>query len=150
MNGDAASDRVILNPAGTPGTSSDVTVLKNSKGDTVGYLANNGNVQYIRAQVGAFATSGRNVLASRGINNFDFSVFKRLSFSERTKLQLRADFFNGFNHPQFIPGRVNNVNLTNRANVTNFLTPGNPLFGQFDQVWSSNPRNIQLGATVTF
>jgi hypothetical protein len=45
---------------------------------------------------------------------------------------------------------VNNVNFTNRANVTNFLTPGNPLFGQFDQVWSSNPRNIQLGATVTF
>jgi hypothetical protein len=150
LNADAASDRVILNPAGTPGTSSDVTALKNSKGDTVAYLANNGNAQYIRALPGAFATSGRNVLASRGINNFDFSLFKVVSFGERMKLQLRADFFNGFNHPQFTPGRVNNVNATNRANVTNFLTPGNALFGQFDQVWSSNPRNIQVGAKLTF
>ena len=150
QNGDAAADRVILNPSGTPGTSSDVTALKNSKGDTVGYLANNGNAQFIRAQLGAFATSGRNVLASRGINNWDLSVFKSVSFSERTKLQLRADFFNGFNHPQYTPGKVNNINNTNRANVTNFLTPGNALFGQFDQVWSSNPRNVQLGANITF
>lgn len=150
QNGDAAADRVILNPAGVPGTSSDVTVLKNSKGDTVGYLANNGNAQFIRAQVGAFANSGRNILASRGINNWDFNIFKRVSLSERTKLQLRADFFNGFNHPQYTPGKVNNVNNTNRANVTNFLTPGNALFGQFDQVWSSNPRNIQIGATLNF
>jgi hypothetical protein len=151
LNADAASDRVILNPAGTPGTSSDVTALKNSKGDTVAYLANNGNAQYIRALQGAFATSGRNILASRGINNFDFSLFKTVTFGERgTKLQFRADFFNGFNHPQFTPGRVNNVNSTNRANVTNFLTPGNALFGQFDQVWSSNPRNIQVGAKLTF
>jgi hypothetical protein len=45
---------------------------------------------------------------------------------------------------------VNNVNATNRAGVTNYLTPGNPLFGQFDQVYSSNPRVIQLGAKFTF
>jgi hypothetical protein len=141
---------VILNPSGTPGTSSDVTVLRNSRGDTVGYLANNGNAQYIRALPGALATSGRNTMASRGINNWDFSIFKRVSFRERTSLQFRADFFNGFNHPQYTPGRVNNINSTNRANVTNFLTPGNALFGQFDQVWSSNPRNVQLGATLTF
>jgi hypothetical protein len=150
QNGDSAGDRVILNPSGTPGLSSDVTALKNSAGATVGYLAMNPNAQYIRAQVGAFATSGRNILPSRGINNWDLTVTKNLAFKERTKLELRADFFNAFNHPQYTPGQVNNINSTNRANVTNFLTPGNSLFGQFDQVWSSNPRVIQVGARLTF
>jgi len=150
MNGDAASDRTILNPGGTPGTSSDVKALTNSRGDTVAYLALNPNAQFIRAQVGSFPTTGRNILASRGINNFDFAIFKKVTFNERMSLQLRADFYNGFNHPQYTPGRVNNVNSTNRANVTNFLTPGNSLFGQFDQVWSSNPRNVQLGAILVF
>src|SRR5205823_3006705 len=68
QNGDAAADRVILNAGGTPGTSSDVTVLKNSAGATVGYLAINPNAQFIRAQAGAYANSGRNIMASRGIN----------------------------------------------------------------------------------
>jgi hypothetical protein len=150
LNGDAASDRVIINPNGVPGTSSDVTALKNSKGDTVAYLANNGNAQFIRAQKGALATSGRNILAGRGINNWDFNVQKTVAFRERYKLLVRADFFNGFNHPQYTPGQINNVVQTNRAGVTNYLTPGNPLFGAFDQVYSSNPRVIQMGAKFTF
>lgn len=150
LNGDAAGDRVIINTNGTPGTSSDVTALKNSGGGTVAYLANNPNAQFIRAQKGAFANSGRNILAGRGINNWDFNVAKILAIKERYRLQVRADFFNGFNHPQYTPGTVNNINSTNRANVTNYLTPGNALFGQFDQVYSSNPRVIQVGAKVTF
>src|SRR5260370_11282366 len=150
LNGDAAGERVIINTNGTPGTSSDVTALKNSSGGTVAYLANNPNAQFIRAQKGAFANSGRNILAGRGINDWDFNVAKILAIKERYRLQLRADFFNGFNHPQYTPGTVNNINSTNRANVTNYLTPGYALFGQFDQVYSSNPRVIQVGAKVTF
>jgi hypothetical protein len=150
LNGDSAGDRVIINTNGVPGTSSDVTALKNSNGDTVAYLANNPNAQFIRAQKGAYATSGRNILAGRGINNWDFNIAKIVSIHERYRLQVRADFFNGFNHPQYTPGTVNNVIATNRANVTNYLTPGNPLFGQFDQVYSSNPRVIQLGAKLSF
>jgi hypothetical protein len=150
MNGDSAGDRVIINPNGVRGTSSDVTALKNSAGQTVAYLANNGNAQFIRAQSGALATSGRNILASRGINNFDFSLFKTVAATERLKFSVRADFFNGLNHPQFTPGRIDNILNTNRANVTNYLTPGNALFGQFDQVYSSNPRVIQVGARMTF
>jgi len=150
MNGDAAADRVILNPNGTPGTSSDVTTLKNSAGATVGYLAVNPNAQFIRAQVGAFANSGRNILATRGINNWDISVSKSLAFNERMKIQLRADMFNGFNHPQYTPGKINTVGFVNRSGVTNYLIPGNPVFGQFDQVYSSNPRTIQVAARLTF
>ena len=150
LNGDAAADRVIINANGTPGLSSDVTALKNTRGDTVAYLANNPNAQFIRAQRGAFATGGRNLIPGRAINNWDFNVSKIVSFRERYRFQVRADFFNGFNHPQYTPGTVNNINSTNRANVTNYLTPGNALFGKFDQVYSSNPRVIQLGAKLTF
>jgi hypothetical protein len=150
QNGDAATDRAIINPAGVKGTGSDVTALKNSAGAVVAFVANNPNAQYILAQAGALPTAGRNTLASRGINNWDVTLSKSLTFHERKKLQFRADFFNMFNHPQYTPGRINNVNATGRATVTNFLTPGNALFGQFDQVWSSNPRNIQVGAKFTF
>ncbi|MEO8369474.1 MAG: carboxypeptidase regulatory-like domain-containing protein [Candidatus Solibacter sp.] len=150
QNGDAAADRVILNLAGKAGTSSDVTVLRNTAGATVGYLARDPNAQYIRAQAGTFATSGRNILATRGINNFDFNISKIVAFNERVRLQVRADWLNGLNHPQYTPGKINNVNLTGRANVTNYLTPGNPVFGAFDQVYSSNPRTVQVAARLTF
>jgi hypothetical protein len=162
INGDAAGDRVIINTAGVPGTSSDVTPLciggpcsrftiaSDRDKVTVAYLANNGNAQFIRAQRGALTNSGRNIIPSRGINNWDFNVAKMVTVRERYTLNVRGDFFNGFNHPQYTPGAVNNTNFTNRANVTNYLTPGNPLFGQFDKVYASNARVIQLGAKFTF
>jgi hypothetical protein len=150
LNGDSAGDRVILNPSGVHGTSSDVTALKNSAGATVAYLANNPSAEFIRAQSGALATTGRNIMPTRAINNWDVNLVKIFSFHERYKFQLRADFLNAFNHPQYTPGRINNIKFISRANVTNYLTPGNALFGQYDQVYSSNPRFIQVSAVVNF
>jgi hypothetical protein len=153
LNGDAAGDRVIINTSGKPGTSSDVTALTSTRNgvvQTVAYLAKDPNAQYIRAQLGALANSGRNLLAMRGINNWDLNFAKNLHFKERFKLQLRADFFNAFNHPQYTPGRINNVNQISRAGVTNYLTPGNAVFDALDQTFGSNPRNIQVGAKFTF
>ncbi len=43
----------------------------------------------------------RNVFRGPGINNTDFVVTKRLSFNERTKLDLRFEFYNLFNRVQF-------------------------------------------------
>jgi hypothetical protein len=150
QNGDSAGDRVIINNAGVPGTSSDVTALKNTAGATVAYLANNPNAYFILAQVGALTTSGRNILRTRPIDNFDLNLIKNIKMTERYQFQIRADFFNAFNHPQYTPGTLSSVNATNRANVTNYLTPGNALFGQFDQVYSSNPRSIHLGLKLIF
>ena len=47
LNGDSATDRVIVNPAGVAGTGSGVTALTNSSGQTVAYLATNPKAQYI-------------------------------------------------------------------------------------------------------
>jgi hypothetical protein len=150
QNGDSAGDRVIINPNGTPGVGTDVTALKNSAGATVAYLAVNPNAQYIRAQVGAFATGGRNTILTPRINNIDFNITKNITFTERWKLQLRADMFNAVNHPQYTLGRVNNVRARNTSGSANWFIPGNPLFEQWDQSFSSNPRVLQVAAKLTF
>ena len=64
LNTDAAGDRVIYNPGGVAGTGSGVTELLNSDDYVVGYLAKNPQAQYIVAGYGAYATTGRNTLAT--------------------------------------------------------------------------------------
>jgi hypothetical protein len=43
----------------------------------------------------------RNILAGPGYNNFDFSLHKNTRITERVDTQLRAEFFNILNHPNF-------------------------------------------------
>jgi hypothetical protein len=150
LNTDAIGDRVIVNPNGTPGTGSDVKQLKNSAGQVVAYVAVNPNAQFIRAQQGALATSGRNILPTSPINNFDLNVMKTFTAGERYHVELRADFYNSLNHPQYTPGRLNSVIFSSHAGETNYLTPGNTLFGKWDQVFASNSRTIQLAAKFNF
>jgi len=150
MNTDTAGDRVIVNPNGIFGTGSDVTQLKNAAGQVVAYLAVNPTAQFIRASSGALATSGRNVLPTSPINNFDINVVKAFTAGERYHVELRADFYNTLNHPQYTPGRLNNVLFSSHIKETNYLTPGNPLFAKWDQVFVSNARVIQLAAKFIF
>jgi hypothetical protein len=155
LNGDTASDRSIINPAGIDGTGSGITALKNSSGATVAYLANNPNARYIRAGVGTFATGGRNTLRGRPIDDIDLSLYKNFNLTERFKIQFGAQFFNLFNHPQFIPGfasRIDSVSSSynNTAATRNYLTPGNAIFNRPDAVFPSNPRTIQVGAKFIF
>jgi len=163
LNGDAAADRSVINIAGTAGTSSDVTPVCNAgllagracsiaaaPNAVVGYVANDPNAYYVRAQVGAYATGGRNTLSTPIINNFDLSLAKIISVGENKKFEIRGDFYNSFNHPQYTAGRINRVNSTARTATPTFLQPGHPDFGKFDRVWSSNPRQVQLTAKFTF
>ncbi len=48
----------------------------------------------------------RNYIRGPGINNWDLSVTKLTSLKENTSLEFRAEFFNAFNHVQFL--RVDN------------------------------------------
>jgi hypothetical protein len=150
QNGDSAADRAIINPNGVAGTSSATTALKNTAGATVAYLATNPNAQFILANVGAYANSGRNILATPRINNIDLTIAKNLVITERFHLQLRLDMFNAINHPQYTLGRVDNVRARNTSGSANMFVPGNPLFGQWDQAFSSNPRVAQIGAKFIF
>ena len=56
---------------------------------------------------GNFGDLGRDAIYGPGFWNIDFSVTKNTNLTERLTLQLRAEFFNIFNHPQFaLPGGV--------------------------------------------
>ncbi|MDQ3907363.1 MAG: carboxypeptidase regulatory-like domain-containing protein, partial [Acidobacteriota bacterium] len=152
LNGDSAGDRAIFNPAGQEGVASLVTALTNTKGDVVGYLANNPNARYIQTGAGAVSNIGRNTFRMPPINNFDISLFKNFRVGETKRFQLRADFFNAFNHPQYIAGSVNTVDPISTTGVTQFnqIAPLTPSFLRPDQVFSSNPRLIQLAARFDF
>jgi len=149
QNGDSAGDRAIFNPNGQEGIGSAVTALRRTDGQVVGYLAVNPNARYIQAGNGAVANIARNTFRMPGINNFDVSIFKNFHFGEGSKrIQLRADFFNAFNHPQYTAGSVNTVDPIATTGVTQFnaITPVTGDFLKASQVFSSNPRVIQVAA----
>ena len=163
LNGDNAGDRAILNPNGSEGVGSGVTPLcrtaacsfdedGNVIGTVVGYLANNPNARYIQTGEGAESTIGRNTFRLPAINNVDFSIFKNFRVGESRYFQIRADFFNVFNHPQYVPGSVNSVDPTPTTGLTtlNQVTPLTLDFLNPSAVLSSNPRVIQLGARFNF
>ena len=65
-------------------------------------------------------------------------------------MDANLDMYNAFYHPQYIPGRPDRVDTSSHSGETNYLTPGNAVFGQWDQVYSSNPRQLQLTAKFKF
>jgi len=79
-----------------------------------------------------FGTLGRNAIRGPGINNWDLSLIKRTSITERLKIEFRAEFFNAFNHTQF-------------------LNPDYKSSGTFAQVTQArDPRLGQLSLRLTF
>lgn len=70
----------------------------------------------------------------QGLNLWDVSVIKNFSLKERVNLQLRGEFLNAFNHPQF-----ENPNTD----------PTSSSFGKITQQ-NNLPRNVQLGIKLSF
>jgi hypothetical protein len=81
-----------------------------------------------------YGGAGRNILRGPGLFNADLSFFKDFSFTERVRLQIRAEAFNTTNTPGF-----NNPNAT-------FTTSA---FGSVTST-ANNNRQIQFGAKILF
>lgn len=82
-----------------------------------------------------FGNTGRELPDVRAPSsvNFDFSAFKNISLTERAKLQIRGEFFNFFNHPNFgAPG----------------TTLGTSSFGVISS--AANARDIQFGLKIIY
>jgi hypothetical protein len=104
---------------------------------------------------GQWGNSGRNILQGPGTKNVDFSVFKNFQVAESKALQIRAEFFNLFNTPQF-----NNPSATapGPAATSTTLVPniaGSPAFGTISSAGSPTTfqrisREIQVAAKFTF
>ena len=159
LNGDAWPDRVIVNPAGVAHTGSAVTAINRSGAtvalnspSTVAYVANNPNARYIQAGYGVIPNAGRNTEPTRPINNIDITAMKGFNLSDRFRIEFAGQIYNLLNHPQYVPGFVNDIQPTTHsadASVTSFvrLTQSNLAAGLWNQpqnVFSSTPRNMQL------
>ena len=75
---------------------------------------------------------------------------KRFNVREGMRLQIAGQFFNVLNHAQYVGGFINDVAPNAFTGARNDLVPSDPLFGRFDQFYSSNSRTIQLNAKFTF
>ena len=112
-----------------------------------------GNSVMMAPPLGQFGNMGRNMFQDSGFKNFDFSIAKNFRFGEAMRLQLRAEFFNILNHPNFANpyGGQNGFGL-NDPSVQPFgcgcatpdIAAANPAVG------SGGPRSIQLGAKFVF
>ncbi len=80
------------------------------------------------AGIGRTGNLGRNTERTRGINNFDMNLTKRINITESVKLALRAEFFNVFNHPQYGTGSVSPFSPAGTGPTATVFTSG---AGQF-------------------
>jgi hypothetical protein len=155
LNGDSASDRpALFNAAGVPNTFSDVSPLMNSAGAVVAYVADNPNSQYINAGAGVYGAVSRNTLSTPNINNWDFALLKRLNITERQQLQFIFQATNIFNHAQYVPGLISDVQSFGQAgsSVRNALLPPSlsDQFAQWNQVFTNHPRSLVLVMKYSF
>jgi hypothetical protein len=109
-----------------------------------------------------FGDERRDSLRGPTFKQWDFAIFKETAISEHANLQLRAEFFNLLNHPNFAnpflpafiadPG-INGFALSGNREVgagsypitaTGDVGIGNPFLG------GGGPRGVQLAATVRF
>ena len=164
-NGDADTDRAILNPAGIEGVGSvvnrvcrDVVTGATSINpaclpqDTVGYAAANPNAKYIQAGAGAVANLGRNTFDSPAFNVWNLALLKDDALTERVHLRLRLEAYNVFNHPNFTIG-----NLSVFPSTTNALTQGYASLtgvpaGTFlnSKMFNGGGRQLQLSIKVSY
>jgi hypothetical protein len=155
--------------------------------DVVGPIVQNNHNPYQFMQLGSFAipctvtvangaasdcvigtrhygTEGRDQFRGPNFRQFDFAVYKNTAITERVALQLRADFFNLPNHPNFanpfLPAFIadpafNGFGLNAAGNrevgqgfypitATGDVGIGNPFLG------GGGPRGIQLAAKFSF
>ena len=82
---------------------------------------------------GTFGNAGRNILTGPGYQTVNLAVVKQLRFGARTRLQVRAEAYNLFNH----------VNYNQPDNYVGF-----PTFGQI--LSAQAPRHVQFGVRALF
>jgi hypothetical protein len=109
-----------------------------------------------------FGSLGRDSLRGLAYKNWDFAFYKTTNFRENFSMQLRAEFFNIVNHPNFasplLPAFIADAAPNGFAqngsrevssgfytiNATGDVGIGNPFLG------GGGPRGIQLAAKFTF
>jgi hypothetical protein len=85
-------------------------------------------------ELGTFGDSGRNVIIGPGLANVDLALRRMFRLSDQYHVEFRADFYNAFNHANFIAPPT----------TQNFYD--SPEFGAL--FVARSPRTIQIGVTL--
>jgi hypothetical protein len=109
------------------------------------------NMAAFSAPNGTPGNAGRNEFNSPNYTNFDLSVAKTSHLTETLTMQLRADAFNIFNHPNFTNPLLPNWEIDAfgsgaflQPTATPDVATGNPFLG------GGGPRGVQLAAHFNF
>ena len=99
-----------------------------------------------------YGTAGKNAFRLPGASNWDVQLSKYITVTERLKLQLRIEYFNVLNHPNFAPESVSSGAVNGTDNISNFDKLSSGSFGTFtaSQGGVSDPRIAQLAAKIIF
>ncbi|MBI3644889.1 MAG: TonB-dependent receptor [Acidobacteriales bacterium] len=167
LNGDSAGDRPVFNAGGQRNVGTDAHPLCNSaignqslctntntgaRPFIVAYGANNPDAQYAVARAGALSNVGRNTVRLPYINNWDMTFLKRISITERFRVEGAFQLLNLFNHPQYIAGSLNQITSIGRTQPSerNYLIPSAGNFLDAKNSWPSNARVTQLYVKFIF
>ena len=94
---------------------------------------------------GSFGNFRRNSIYGPGIDNFNMSLFKNFNFTENTRIQIRFEAFNVFNHTQW-----GNINVPLSAPTSGIPFSGANA-GSSGQITSArDPRQLQFGGKFYF
>jgi hypothetical protein len=94
---------------------------------------------------GSFGNFSRNTIYGPGVDNWNMSLLKSFNFTENTRIQLRFEAFNVFNHTQW--GTINN-NLSAPTPGTTFSGANAGASGQITS--ARDPRQLQIGGKFYF
>jgi hypothetical protein len=130
--------------------------------NATGYTGPTGSAQDCVPGTRHFGNLGRNALHGPTFKQWDLAIYKNTAITERVKMQVRAEFFNVLNHPNFanpfLPAFIadpgfNGFTVSGGREVgkagypitaTGDVGIGNPFLG------GGGPRGIQLAAKFTF
>jgi len=137
-----ALGRTTANPAGTQVCGLNVFGGVGSECFTIGGPGTGSHVGSF------FGNLGRNASQTRGPRQqqWEFDVAKNIPIHESMRLQLRGEFFNLFNHPNFT---VTNTSLSSSCLGPNGLDSPSCPFGKYDTTLG-NPRIVQVALKLEF
>jgi len=136
FNGDFSMDFADL----VPGCNATPGVTRNATGQLLAFNPACFTTPAAIAGGTLVGNSGRNAFYGPGIKTVDFSTFKNYKLTEQARVQLRAEFFNILNHPNFAA-----PNFLNDAN-NSIGTSSAGVIGST----STSSRQIQLGVKLVW
>ena len=103
---------------------------------------------FVANPLGTYGNVGRNALRGPGFVNFDIALVRMFKISERYSLQVRAEAFNLFNHPNFVGAFAPSGQPAGASYSTLTTALNSSTFGQINGAY--DPRILQFAMKFFF